>query len=442
MKRLLSVLLVLTILLAFSACGNSNETPSTTTTESAISSQTESSKTESGLPSVKKPSSSKQTTTTKTTAASTKVSSEPTIEDQPTYENLSCRTEHSITWRTVQIKHGSTGMSLSVNIPNDWQLSPSGKNTFNILRAGKNIGVITTEDLPKASAEYESLDKFRIYLEAYTQIKRYTEKGKDTYYRCFQFECYEGSESFFLNMRILYMELDDGAVSNMLDSATTILKENPFVPLSQTNGSKEILILGNSFISTSQIGSFLNDMLSSSNSEYRVNAVSIGMASVETFAKDTEICNEIASGRYCYVFICGFYSTYVVGQLVSIIDVCAASGTSLVVFPAHNESQSAIEDAVRTYRNNRFLNWKGEIDALIESGISYNDFCVNDYHKHSTPLAGYVGAHMIYRTLFGSPPALTASAPLTNQYVNSKLGEYITSGGEIKGSKDNLYTIY
>lgn len=394
------------------------------------------------LSSTKKPSTSKQTAATKTNDVSTTVPLEPIVEDKPTYETLSCRAEYTIVWRTVQIRHSATGMSLSVDIPNDWQLSPSGKNTFNILRAGKNIGVITTADLPKASAEYESRDKFRIFLEVYTQIKRYTENGTNVYYRCFQFECYEGSDIYSLNMRILYTELDDDAVSNMLDSAAHILKENPLVPLSQTNGSKEILILGNSFISTSQIGSFLSDMLYSTNSEYRVNAVSIGMASVETFAKNTEICNEIKSGRYCYVFICGFYSTNLVVKLVPITDVCAASGTPLVIFPAHNESQSAIEDAVCTYRNNHFLNWKGEIDALIESGISYDDFCVNDYHKHSTPLAGYVGAHMIYRTLFGAPPALTASAPLTNQYVNSKLGEYITSGGEIRSLKDNLYKIH
>ncbi len=441
MKRLVSVVLVVTILLAFSACGSGNDPLSTTSTESATTFQPELSITESDLSSVKKPSSSKQLTISQTDADATTVASEPTVEDTPPYKNLSCRNYYTMTWRTIQIKHSATGMSLSVDIPNDWQLSPSGKNTFNILRAGKAIGVITTANLPKASAEYEHLYNLGAYLEACTQIQQHTKNGTDAYYRGFQFACWEESDTFSLNIRVLYAELDDAAASSLLGSGVHILKENPFVPLSQTNGSKEILVLGNSFISTSQIGLFLSDMLSSTNSEYRVNAVSIGMASVETFTKNTEICNDIASGRYCYVFICGFYSSYSAGQLFSISDLCVASKTSLVIFPAHNESEGAIEGAIRLHRNHHVLNWKGEIDALIESGISYDDFCVNDYHKHSKPLAGYVGAHMIYRTLFGTPPALTANAPLSNQYVNSKLGAYITNGGKITGANANCYEI-
>lgn len=441
MKRFLSMLLVLAFLLTFSACKSSDLSSATTTTASTTTvSQTESSKVVVGSSPVKTPSSTSRVVS-KTDSVRTTTTSQQVVEDTPTYEELSCRIVSSSDWRTVSIKDNVTGMSLRVEIPNDWYLSKSGKSTLNIVRAGKNIGVITTTTLPKPNTTYEESDSFRVNIDAHMRIEKHTENGADTYYRSYQFVCYEDKQSFTLNMRVPYTELDTSAAETIMDTSTTILKANPFVDLSKTNGSKEILILGNSFISTSKIGSFLNDMLCSQNSEYHANAVSIGMASVTTFASDAEICNSIASGQYCYVFICGFYSATAITQLWKISDVCAASQTPLVIFPAHNESRTFIDSAVRIHRGLCFLDWKGEIDSLIESGVSYNDFCVNDYHKHSTPLAGYVGAHMIYRTLFGDPPALTANAPLTNQYVSSKLGDYVTTGGVIKSVKENSYVI-
>ena len=299
--------------------------------------------------------------------------------------------------------------------------------------------MITTSDIPQPKDSYEMSSKFRVNIDAIMQINRYTENGKDVFYHCYEFLCAQNEYTFTVNIRINYTELDANAASYILSTSTPLLRENPFVHPSNTNGSKTILILGNSFISTSQIGSFLNDMLVSSKSEYDVNAVSIGMASVKTFAEDAEICNLIAQGNYCYVFICGFYSESAVSQLNTIKDVCTVSGTPLVIFPAHNETQTTIDSAVVTHNELCFLDWKGEIDSLIESGISYDDFCVNDYHKHSKPLAGYVGAHMIYRSLFGNPPKLTANAPLPNEYVNSKLGEYIANGWKTTGV--NIYAL-
>ena len=98
--------------------------------------------------------------------------------------------------------------------------------------------------------------------------------------------------------------------------------------------------------------------------------------------------------------------------------------------------------AIENYDDIPVLNWKNEVNALINGGVNYNDFCVNDSHKHSTPLAGYVGAHMIYRTLFKTtPPVLTYNAPLSEDFVKLKLEDYISSGGKITNKNLTVFEI-
>ena len=129
--------------------------------------------------------------------------------------------------------------------------------------------------------------------------------------------------------------------------------------------------------------------------------------------------------------MCGAYSSDDVNKLEVIKKACDASNTTLVIFPAHNESAWLAESAHKQYPNTKFLYWKDEIDSLIDKGVAYSDFCIDDMHQHSKPLAGYVGAHMIYRSVFGElPPALTnaESIGLTQTYVRMKLGQYIETG--------------
>ena len=58
-----------------------------------------------------------------------------------------------------------------------------------------------------------------------------------------------------------------------------------------------------------------------------------------------------------------------------------------------------------------------------KSGVREDDFCFNDEHKHSKPLAGYIGAKMIYQSLFGvEPPALSEDCTVISQSaVDAKL---------------------
>lgn len=204
---------------------------------------------------------------------------------------------------------------------------------------------------------------------------------------------------------------------------TTPLRTIPAI--SPENDSKKILILGNSFVNSSQIGDFLNNMLEQVDSEYSAVAISQGYATVSTYSYDAELMAEISAGEYCYVFQCGFYSMAEPSEFERIKQACADSSTGIIAFPAHNENADVIGNIDKT----ECLSWKEEIDALISGGVRYDDMCMNDMHQHSTPLAGYVGAHLIYRNLFDKiPPELGDGAPLTKTEVAEKLGDYVQTG--------------
>ena len=146
------------------------------------------------------------------------------------------------------------------------------------------------------------------------------------------------------------------------------------------------------------------------------------------------------AGYFAAVFMCGFYSTYDVPAFETFVNACKASGTPLAIFPAHNESSDEL--AVKAYPDVYFVNWKGEINALISDGVDRWDMCIDDYHKHSTPMAGYVGAHMIYRALYGEiPPVVSQYGSLYHSDVTKTLGEYYVKTGTVPLIKSNV-TIY
>ena len=65
---------------------------------------------------------------------------------------------------------------------------------------------------------------------------------------------------------------------------------------------------------------------------------------------------------------------------------------------------------------------------LIESGVDKWKLCVDDAHKHSTPLAGLVGAHMIYRAIYGEIPSLDGIYSVNINNAKNILGDYLTTG--------------
>ncbi len=159
--------------------------------------------------------------------------------------------------------------------------------------------------------------------------------------------------------------------------------------------------------------------LESGKTDYDIIDESVGYAEVSHSWGD--YLPFMTAGRYAAVFMCGFYGADDVLALKQYKDACATSNTPLVIFPAHNESYG--DDAADSYPDLMYLNWKGEIDHLITDGIQRSDFCIDDMHQHSTPLAGYVGAHMIYRAIYGEIPKCGAYSDLA-----AKLGDYADTG--------------
>ncbi len=454
MKKVFALLLIVIMIITLGACKNSknndsaskvssevnNTTTSTDNTKKDTNNNSEVSSVTSNT-STSKGTSNKKKNNNNSSKVSSAVNNTSATNDTD-YTELECRKVSANNWQIIKIQNSKTNMGLQFAVPNDWSIHTANSSTLNILRGKKVIGTITTKKLDPPKESYQSCSESNLSTETLMRIDLKPSGNKNFYYRFYEFVGTRKSESISLKMQIDYTELDEDAAYKIMKSVTCPPKYFPLPSLDSTNGSKEILIIGNSFINTSKIGSFLTDMLNTRNSEYYIDAVSIGMATVSTFANSSDICNDISQGRYCYVFMCGFYSSDAVRDFHTIKDACKKSNTKLVIFPAHNENRAAIDAAVSEHEEAYFLDWKAEVDALIDTGINYYDFCVNDSHKHSTPLAGYVGAHMIFRELFGTPvPTVTDSAPLDAEYLNLKLGNYISNNGKIKGHTETIYKI-
>ena len=322
-------------------------------------------------------------------------------------------------------------MAIDFKVPSDWTITAQDNKTYKIVRAGKTIGTLTTKK-PDRSQEYfadTSYIDIEKMIQKFYQIDWYYTNGQGSFYKSFELlECPQ-TVGFSLYLQVNHNELDDAAAKLLFDSAGTVstIGNEPIVPLPQNSTSKEILILGNSFIGSSHIGLILNEMLTKANSEYTVKTVSIGGAYTGTFFEDKALMNDIRNGKYCYVFQCGLYSSLAVSTFAPLKEVYDEAGVPVVFFPAHNESEASINSALQQYYDVPILSWKGELDALIKSGISRDTFCQNDYYGHSKPIAGYVGAHMIFRTLFGKMPTDDTTSVKKDE-VRSVLGDYVDTG--------------
>ncbi|MBQ8606002.1 MAG: hypothetical protein IJ408_04635 [Clostridia bacterium] len=355
--------------------------------------------------------------------------SDSTVQEEtvPDYKALKCKSIAG--WQTVRMS-GKDGVSIQFDIPSDWVLTKSAEK-YNIACGGKQIGSIVCGTLaaPKDKFEYKSGYNEEKELVSFRQVSWYKSSNEDSIYRDFQFVSDQGGGNFTLSIQVDYEQLDSSASDKLYSSAFTVpvFVNTEFVPISKCNGSKKILILGNSFIGTSQVGAFLNDMVRSEG--LTVNAISRGHAKISDYVADSAICNSIRSGEYCYVFISGFYGAAEnVEHFGTLLDICKKSNTQLVLFPFHNDTVSYIDQTKVKYTESIFLDWKGEINSLISSGmVTKSDMCQNDEYGHSTHLAGYVGAHMIYRNMFGKVPPEITSSPLSMSAVRSKLGSYVDS---------------
>ena len=335
-------------------------------------------------------------------------------------------------YQTVYLSFGKNDSYVfSASLPKNWSLKKTESGFCEILKNGAAIGSISVQssapDTAGSVGVYQKAEQFsgihhsRLILRYGTDIVTFRHR------MTFSYEVDGTAHSLVLDTE--YKELNEAA-ANLLFYSTELRQartEAQLGVLRISDPKPSIMILGNSFVSYSEIGSILSDMC---NGNATIDAVSIGYASVsKTYSQDTARLNQIRNGKADAVFLCGFYSAEDADALGPIVNACKASNTKLVVFPAHNENLNDVRAAMAKYDYPILLDWKSEINNFIQSGVPKSDFCYDDMHQHSTALGGYVGAHMIYRAIFGkTPPALDSSHSISQAQINETLGSYVNTG--------------
>ena len=371
---------------------------------------------------------------TVTSSQSTGVALTPDQEDS--YKNIPCATVSA--FQEVGFFASNSRTQIHIMFPQHWTLEESDKG-YSILQASKVIGSVTFSDAveSEASENVHSEEMMMSGVDITNRIDRITAEGKAMYIRTLSYR-YKEAEGNSRNLTVTmpYQQIDDEAVRTMMIKVKKHTVTDPkmgVLPLADNR--KSVLILGNSFVSSSKVGSILQKMCGTS---LLVEAQSRGYARVTTYVQDESVMNRIRSGDYAAVILCGLYDSESLVNLEHMVNACASSNTKLAIFPAHNENLSMIRPVSTIYSSVVLLDWKAEIDSLISSGIDQTHFCVADSHKHSTPLAGYVGAHMIYRAIFGKIPAETVYSEVSRSEI-ALLGEYTSTGSVAFSKPDATY---
>ena len=351
----------------------------------------------------------------------------PAGDETPKHWQLKCRVTKE--YQKLHFEVGTKGKTLALQLPKDWELTLEN-GAYTIEREGEKLGSFGFE-----SAESDGWTLVEDYSRAggnQLGVNKLIESrgaGKEVEYRyVFEYEYKEDDESYKLYLNAPYTELDANAADKLYQLSAITAKS------AATDGSLShladgnILILGNSFIGSSQIGSVLSEMLMLNDKSLAVNPIGRGYATVATYISDEALMARIESGEFDGVFICGFYSDPEAQNLKVLEAACNSSDTTLVIFPAHNEFDNPIKLAQKACPDLPFLNWRGELNSLIETGVDKWDLCVDDAHGHSTVYAGLVGAHMIYRSIYGEIPNVEHMSSLNMSAAKEILGSYLETG--------------
>ena len=320
---------------------------------------------------------------------------------------------------------------INLSYPRDWEFSTDDDGITVISREGKKVGkIISGEATDLSSWKVLKTDEGKngtlstaMYLEA-------SKKQARTYRMRFEYTYKDTPAAETTHLITLisdYSEICDFTLNKMLIGQTlkSISSDTVTGSLNDLGDVSSVAIFGNSFIGSSDIGNILSEMFSSNRKHVSVHTDAWPHGTVEDFGADEYTLSNIRLGAYDVVFLCGFYKGIQLNEpLDNIKKACDTSGTKLVVFPAHNENMGTAKSANQRYSDIGIVSWKEELDMLISQGVDKWELCENDSHLHSTPLAGYVGAHMIYRAIYGEMPAVGMSSTISQSYINSILGDY------------------
>ena len=344
----------------------------------------------------------------------------------------------SSAFKTHDFAVGDSKTALKLMLPMDWRISgETGQRA--LLEDDAKIGVVCVGEVDGNMTLATDETVQGISVKTYIGKLTRSETNEPYYQVLYAFQDAKGTScSVLVEIKQSAM---DSTLMQWLNRPTTETikgyKDIPTLSLNEGNGKTKILILGNSFVSPnhSAISAILEEVIEVGEQECEVHWYSLGYATVSKYASDTgesfaAARDRINSGEYNLVLMCGLYGSSDVRALKDIQKLCVKTGTRLVLLPAHNEGETHISNALLQYDDLPCLNWKQEIDRLISAGVSRELFCKNDAHSHSTNLGGYVGAHLIYRALFGELPPIEGYAydSIIQPTLIAPLGDYVTEG--------------
>ena len=358
------------------------------------------------------------------------VTSEPYCEEDDDYLDIRPISTSGYQKQSFTIPDADTLFTFT--FPRPWTLERQNDGSYRILRNRQEIGRLAIGEADDLSL-WKSVAEPTVGGNGLT-VTQYIEKSGtgDTlrFRRRFDVARQEDDAETCITITVNYEEISDSAAKILLNQSTLTEAGAPsHMGELKDLADGNLLILGNSFIGTSDIGEILNTMLRQNGKRANAQAVSRGMATVSTYARDANMLTAIRNGQYDAVFICGLYAASEISFLTTLKSACDKGNARLILFPAHNEDGNVIRAAVTQQKSLYLLDWKGELEALIANGVDQWDLCINDAYRHSSPLAGYVGAHMIYRAIYGEIP-FKESSPFVDV---TPLGNYAT-GGRVTGA--------
>ncbi len=407
MKKLL--LVFLTLCLTLCACipkalpeqGSSESSSSSSESESSSSSESESSSSSSGF-----------------------------LDEQPdnAYLDIERFKPNSFKERHFAIRDSKYVLTFSA--PREWSFAKNGNDKYKIYRSGTEIGTASRGSVDSADewsiiAEKKK-DKKTMLASEYVEKKGSGESAEYRYRWCYSYT--ENNVDEQINIIVTCSEAPELSTYYMLTLAS--LKEaqtkTAFGEIGELDSPK-ILVVGNSFVGTSEIGDCLKEMLIANGKGGDVYSISIGMGNIGKYADNDTVMLEIQQGEYDLVLMSGFYGSDDSASLGIIKDACDSASSILVTLPAHNENITSARSSSRKCEV-LCLEWLTEIDNFIKGGVDKWALCYNDSYYHSTPLAGYIGAHMIYRAIYSECPSAPVEFPMFQGEIDAVLGDYSSTG--------------
>ena len=434
MKRLICLLLLITILLCTASCVGTSRaiTDTILSMDSSADSSADTEFIELG------------DTTTAPSFPSSSKKEENTVavkKDRPNITSIKRTSVNS--WREIGFSFKDSLRAIAIDVPESWKLSQSSPTTYRILNGDKEIGTITTELLKNVKELTELTKTTASAITTKHEIHLVETETEYIYRHSFTFVMEYGSKNYVARLQVDYGELDDKAAVHIVDSVSKVdhREGNLKIPLKNSNGQNRILIIGNSFVNTSDIGNFLKNFIASSRRSTSVHTSVTNGAVMRKYVTE-DILSPIRKGNYSVVFLCGLYYEEDIPVIDTFLKACETGGAVLVVFPAHNERETPIATAKNRYPNVIFLDWKQEVTDIINAGADYWEFCEDDAYHHSKPPAGYIGAHMIFMALYDEVPAEYTGTRITMTKIRRLVGdEYIKTGFTKSERKITIYPL-